>query len=77
MSRFWFHFNKPASRKAGHPVMTVHTGGKCLLVRAIVCKGPTCTRERPTQPRMVIAGQGNVVVTEDAAGNRTATITAD
>jgi hypothetical protein len=77
MSKFFFHYNKPASKRAGHPVMTVHHFGRCLLVRAIVCKVPVTTRERKSQPHVVMAGQGVVRLTDDMDGNAVATITAD
>lgn len=67
MRAFWFHYNKPASHKAGHPVMTLHHKGQCLLVRNIFCSVPVHSRERSTQPRMVIAGIGNVSVQGDTA----------
>lgn len=60
MKAFWFHYNKPESRKAGHPVMTLHYEGKCHYVRSIVCDVPTKTRERNSQPHVVVAGKGVV-----------------
>jgi hypothetical protein len=57
---FWFHYNKPESRKAGHPVMTLHYEGKCHYVRSIVCDVPTKTRERNSQPHVVVVGKGVV-----------------
>ena len=62
MGAFWFHYNKPASQRSGHPVMTVHHKGKCLLVRSVVCSVPVVTRERRSQPRLVMAGRGAVRV---------------
>ncbi len=67
MKAFWFHYNKPQSQRQGHPVMTVHYKGQCLMVRNIVCSVPVRSRERNTQPRMVIAGVGNVHVQGDTA----------
>ena len=75
--KFFYHYNKPKSQQLGHPVMTVHTGDQCMYVRGIVCKVPTCTRERKTQPRMVIAGQGVVRIHHNAEGHAVATITED
>jgi hypothetical protein len=37
MAAFYFHFNKPETRKRGVPVMTVHYKGQCLLVESIDC----------------------------------------
>lgn len=67
MRSFWFHFNRPASQRAGHPVMSVHHKGSCLLVRHIVCHAPVETRTRKTQPRVVMAGIGYVRVDGDTA----------
>lgn len=67
MSAFWFHYNKPASRQAGHPVLTVHYKGQCHLVRGILCGVPVRSRERSTQPHVVIAGRGTVRIEGDTA----------
>lgn len=68
---FWFHYNKPASKAAGHPVLTLHYEGACHLVRSVTCEVPTHTRERQRQPHVVVAGVGyahfsgdHVVITE-------------
>ena len=60
MARFWFHYNKPASRKQGRPVMTVHSQGICHMVHHIECKVPVETRIRKTQPHVVLAGSGTL-----------------
>ena len=62
---FWYHYNKPASRSAGQPRLTVHHSGKCHIVSEIVCNVPTQTRVRKTQPMCVIAGKGHLHITED------------
>lgn len=67
MSAFFYHYNKPASRKAGHPVLTVHCQGICHLVRHIECHVPTKTRERKTQPHVVVAGKGTVAISGETA----------
>jgi hypothetical protein len=67
MNAFWFHYNKPLSERRGHPTMTVHHKGACVFVRRIVCNVPTRSRERNSQPRMVIAGVGNVRISGDTA----------
>ena len=71
MNAFWFHYSKPASAAAGHPVMTVHHKGVCHMVRHIKCKVPVNTRERSSQPHVVMAGRGIVEIE-----NGTATIRA-
>jgi hypothetical protein len=67
MPSFWFHYNKPASRLAGHPVLTVHHRGQCMLVRGVVCMVPVRSRERRQQPRIVMAGNGVVTVSDGTA----------
>jgi len=54
--RFFYHYNKPASRKAGRPVLTLHWLDKCHLVSRVVCKTETETHERKTQPCCVVRG---------------------
>lgn len=67
MAAFWFHYNKPASRAAGHPVLTVHCRGACHTVRHIECHVPVRTRERKSQPHVVMAGKGSVYMAGDTA----------
>ena len=56
MSVFWFHYNKPASAKAGKPQITVHYKGACHIVDNLDCKVPTAGHLRNSQPRFVIKG---------------------
>lgn len=67
MPAFFFHYNKPASKQAGRPVLTVHHKGACLLVRNIVCSVPVRSRERSKQPHVVMAGRGSVRLAGDTA----------
>lgn len=67
MPAFWFHFNKPETRKRGRPVMTVHYKNQCLMVESIDCAVPVKTRVRKQQPRMVVAGVGDVTVVNGEA----------
>jgi hypothetical protein len=64
---FWFHYNKPEATRRGHPVMTVHYRGACHMVRSIQCAVPIATRERSRQPRVVMAGQGEVEFVDGTA----------
>lgn len=57
MKSFWFHYNKPASRKAGKPQITVHYNSTCHIVNNVVCNVKTVGRLRNTQPHWVIAGK--------------------
>lgn len=67
MAAFWFHFNKPETRKRGVPVMTVHYKGQCLMVESIDCAVPVKTRARRQQPVIVVAGDGEATVTNGVA----------
>lgn len=67
MAAFWFHYNKPASRAAGEPRLTVHCQGACHIVRHIECHVPVRTRERKSQPHVVMAGTGSVRFLDDTA----------
>ncbi len=60
MRAFWFHYNKPLSKKRKRSALTLHYDGKCVPVCAIDCKVPTYTRNRKTQPYCVMAGVGAV-----------------
>lgn len=68
---FWFHYNKPEAQRRGHPVMTVHYKGVCHMVRHIECAVPVSTRERNSQPRVVMAGRGSIEFAEGTAYIRT------
>lgn len=68
MSRsFFFHFNKPASRAAGKPKITVHHAGVCHIVDNVVCSVPTKGRVRKTQPVFVMTGRGKLRIEKGTA----------
>lgn len=54
---FWFHYNKPMSRKVGRPQLTIHWQGACHVVDSIECCVSTKSRVRKSQPHVVIAGR--------------------
>lgn len=54
---FFFHYNKPASKAAGAPRLSVHYLGACNIVSAVECRVPVSSRNRKTQPRCVMAGK--------------------
>lgn len=63
---FFFHYNKPESRKRKRNVLTLHAQGACHLVYAIECFRPIGTRNRKTQPRCVMSGTAwNIEITPD------------
>lgn len=67
MAAFWLHYNRPATRSAGSPKMTVHYRKQCLLVDGVVCGVPIRTRNRSKQPRVVMVGDGVVRVRDGVA----------
>jgi hypothetical protein len=65
MKAFFFHYNKPASAKAGKPQITLHVGKQCLLIDNIVCNVPTSGKIRKHQPRFVVSGRASSIVIAD------------
>lgn len=59
---FFFHFNKPASRAAGKPVISVHWQGKCHLCDNVDIRVRTFGRIRKRQPYFIMVGRGVVRV---------------
>lgn len=62
---FWFHYNKPESRKVGKPQITVHYNSACHVVDNISCEVPLKGRLRKTQPFWVMAGKANLIQIEN------------
>jgi hypothetical protein len=57
--RFFYHYNKPSSKKAGKPQIIVHIKKTCHIVDNIVVKVPTEGRIRKQQPFFVIVGDAS------------------
>lgn len=58
MRVFWFHYNKPASVKAGRPQITIHYKKACHVVDNLVCNVVTQGHIRKgEQPNFVIKGK--------------------
>ena len=68
MRSFFFHYNKPASRKAGKNKATIHFNGQCMIVDDLKCSVPIFSRSRKSQPRWVIAGKANNIEIVDGIG---------
>lgn len=62
---FWFHYNKPESRKVGKPQITVHFNNACHIVDNISCEVPLTGRIRKTQPHWVMAGKSSSITIKD------------
>jgi len=59
--RFFFHFNKPESKKQNRNVLTVHWKGSCIPVNAIDCQVATETHDKISQPTCVVRGWASTV----------------
>ncbi|MEL0118496.1 MAG: hypothetical protein VXB01_06105 [Opitutae bacterium] len=64
--RFYFHYNKPASRREGRAVLTLHYKGTCHRCHSISCIVPTETHERARQPQIVVRGWANHIFLDDS-----------
>lgn len=54
--RFYFHYNKPASKTAGYPKLSLHFRNKCHLADVIDCTVPCCSKNNKKQPHCVMEG---------------------
>lgn len=61
MRTFFFHYNKPASLKAGRPQLSVHFKDSCIIVDGVDCRRPCASHIRNTQPRCVMKGKASFV----------------
>jgi len=61
MRVFWFHYNRPASLRAGKPQVSVHYQGTCHIVDNVVCDRPTTGKINKRQPYFVMRGLCNNV----------------
>lgn len=69
---FFFHYNKPASRSANTPKMTVHYKGVCHIVDHIICSVSVHTHHNKRQPYVVLKGKANnIVFIEDVPSKET------
>lgn len=59
---FFFHYNKPASKQRGRPIISLHYRQQCLLVENLVCNVPTKGKVNKRQPFFVMTGKANEVV---------------
>jgi len=60
MKTFWYHYNKPASRKVGRPQISIHYNKVCHIVDNIICGVPTKGRITVRrQPHFVMVGRCN------------------
>ena len=64
---FFYHYNKPASLKAGKPQISVHYNKTCYVVDNICCGVPTWGHINKSQPRFVVKGRGILVLSDKIA----------
>jgi len=66
--RFFYHYNKPASKARGCNVLTLHWDGKCHEVNVIVCHTGTETHSQKSQPHCIVRGWAHWVQFMKAPG---------
>lgn len=62
---FFYHYNKPASLKAGRNQLTVHYQNMCLLVDGVDVRVPCKSKNRKKQPRCVLVGKCTSIIIEN------------
>jgi hypothetical protein len=62
---FFFHYNKPESKKQKQPIISLHYNKTCYLVHNVVVNVPTHGRIRSTQPFFVMAGKAQNITIKD------------
>ena len=72
--RFWFHYNKPESKKQDCNILTVHWNNMCVLVHSIQCSVATESHDQKSQPHCIIRGWCDDVSFVNKDGKTTAVI---
>ncbi|MEK6881654.1 MAG: hypothetical protein AABY22_18690 [Nanoarchaeota archaeon] len=60
--RFYFHFNKPLSKKVGRPQLSIHFQNKCCIVDKITCFVDTESKNNSRQPHCVMRGWADRII---------------
>lgn len=68
MKRFFFHYNKPASKQAKEVIWSVHFQNVCHLVKRVECKVPIETKVNKRQPYAVVRGWAKDVIINETSG---------
>lgn len=58
---FFFHYNKPLSKKERKPIISIHYNKQCLFVENVVCNVKTRGRIRNKQPFFVMCGKASKI----------------
>jgi hypothetical protein len=72
--RFFFHYNKPESRKQGRNVLTVHWQNACIPVNHLKVNVPIESHKQKHQPQCVMRGFANSVEIIEENNEKTALI---
>jgi hypothetical protein len=54
--KFYYHYNKPASKQQKRDLMSFHFKGQCHIVPDIECEVKCKSKIRNRQPRIVMEG---------------------
>jgi hypothetical protein len=71
---FFFHYNKPASKSAGRPKLSVHFRDTCYIVDKVVCHVGVESKNNKRQPHCVMKGKAFLVEVKEENGLSTASI---
>jgi hypothetical protein len=64
--RFFYHFNKPATKSEGRVVWTIHWRDRCMQAYNLDIRRPTKTRgQTKRQPWGVVVGMASSVVIDN------------
>ena len=74
LKRFFFHYNKPESRKQGRNVLTVHWKNACIPVNHLKINVPIESHTQKSQPHCVMRGFANSVEILEENNQKTAII---
>jgi len=65
---FFYHYNKPASKARGKPVISIHYRNQCILVSNIVLEVPTRGKINKRQPHFTVTGKAeDITIVDDIA----------
>lgn len=62
---FFFHYNKPLSKKANKPQISIHYKKQCIIVDNLVCNVKTYGTLQKTQPHFVVKGKCQSITIND------------
>jgi hypothetical protein len=63
--RFFFHLNKPETKRLGRAVWSLHYLGVCYQAEKIICNVPCESKSNKRQPLAVMRGFSDSVIVKD------------